>query len=331
MMLRSLLLGAAAALLAACAQSAADAPIADQWRAQPLTVTAVTFPEATVGRLRFRGGLHIMGETREEFGGWSGLEVLDDGRLLAVTDTGEWFEARLVLNEDGDLVGLTDARSALMRGENGEPFASKDEGDAEGLAQLPDGRFAVSFEQTQSIRIYELNRDGPFGTAQPGPRLADTERLPSNSGLEALAAMADGSLLVGAEGGGGPTPLWVASLGASEPAPIRIRYRPETGYSLTSLDRLPDGSFIALERFFAPIIGPRARITRFPAAALDSGGEILPEVEVLASLAAPLPVDNFEGVSAVRMPDGATRIYIVSDDNLSDRQRTLLLAFDLVE
>jgi len=78
MMLRSLLLGAAAALLGACAQSEADAPIADQWRAQPLTVTAVTFPEATVGRLRFRGGLHIMGETREEFGGWSGLEVLDD-------------------------------------------------------------------------------------------------------------------------------------------------------------------------------------------------------------------------------------------------------------
>jgi len=218
-----------------------------------------------------------------------------------------------------------------MRGENGEPFASKDEGDAEGLVQLPDGRFAVSFEQTQTIRIYELNRDGPFGTAQPGPRLAETERLPPNSGLEALAAMADGSLLVGAEGGGGPTPLWVASPGASEPAPIRIRYRPETGYSLTSLDRLPDGSFIALERFFAPIIGPRARITRFAAAALDSGGEIVPEVEVLASLAAPLPVDNFEGVSAVRMPDGATRIYIVSDDNLSERQRTLLLAFDLVE
>ena len=40
---------------------------------------------------------------------------------------------------------------------------------------------------------------------------------------------------------------------------------------------------------------------------------------------------TLEGVAAVRMPDGATRIYILSDDNYSSRQRTLLYAFDLVE
>jgi hypothetical protein len=327
--MRGHLLGALLLLLAACSPSAADAPIADQWRTVELTVTPVEFPTETIGRLRFRGGLQLEGATHEDLGGWSGLEVLDDGRLLAVNDDGEWFEGRLVLDAEGALIGLEDVRSALMRDEGGEPFATKAEGDAEDLTQLPDGRFAVSFEQTQTIRIYDLNRDGPFGAAQPGPLLAETQRLPDNAGLEALTVTESGALLVGAEGGGGATPLWVAELGASEPAPVRIRYRPARGYSLTGLDRLPNGDFVALERFYAPIIGPRVRITRFAAAALESGDDVIRDEEVLAAWASPAPVDNFEGIAAVLMPDGATRLYIVSDDNFSDRQRTLLLAFDV--
>jgi hypothetical protein len=320
------LIGASALLLSACTQSAADAPIDDQWRAVPVAVTAVEFPTETTGRLRYRGGLHLASDRPGDFGGWSGIEVLDDGSLLAITDGGEWFEGQLQLDEDGDLIGLSDTRGALMRDESGEPFPTKAAGDAEGLAQLPDGRFAVSFEQTQTIRIYELNRDGPFGAAVAGPTLADTQSLPPNAGLEALAAMADGALLVGAEGGGGPTPLWVAHIGAREPVPVRMRYQPRDGYSLTPLDRLPDGDFVALERFYAPIIGARARITRFAASARD--GDVVP-VEVLAELAPPMPVDNFEGIAAVRMSNGVTRLYIASDDNFSERQRTLLLAFDL--
>jgi hypothetical protein len=324
---RRCIAGASALLLAACTQSAADAPIADQWRAVPVTVTVVAFPGDVTGRLRFRGGVHLASDRPGDFGGWSGIEVLDDGSLLAITDGGEWFEGRLQFNDAGDLVGVADTRGALMRDESGEPFPTKAAGDAEGLTQLPDGRFAVSFEQTQTIRIYELNRDGPFGAAAAGPVLAETQALPPNAGLEALAAMVNGALLVGAEGGGGPTPLWVAYEGAREPAPVRARYRPREGYSLTALDRLPDGDFVALERFYAPIIGARARVVRFPASALD--GDVV-AVDVLAELAPPAPVDNFEGIAAVRLGNGVTRLYIASDDNFSERQRTLLFAFDLV-
>lgn len=318
---------ATAALLAACAPSAADAPIAEQWRAAELEITPAELGAERVGVLQFRGGIALASEDRD-FGGWSGVEVLEDGRLIAVSDAGMWFSAALSFDEDGALIGLADARLAPMRDEAGVPFATKEAGDAEGFAQLPDGRFAVSFEQTQTIRIYELNRDGPFGAAVAGPVLEETRDLPPNAGLEALAATADGALLVGAEGGGGPTPLWVARLGESEPAPVRARYQPRDGYSLTALDRLPNGDFVALERFYAPIIGARARVTRFAASALD--GDIV-VVEVLAEIAPPMPVDNFEGIAAVRMPDGTTRLYIASDDNFSERQRTLLLAFDVVE
>ncbi|MBL8542223.1 MAG: esterase-like activity of phytase family protein [Hyphomonadaceae bacterium] len=317
--------------LLACSPSSADPPpITDQWRSLDIRVEAVTFPEPQAGRLRFRGGLHLIGPSHDAFGGLSGLEVLDDGRMIAISDDGEWFEARLVLNESGDLVGLAGARSALMRDERGEPFENKQSGDSEDVAQLPDGRIAVSFEQTQTIRIYDLNRDGPFGAARRGPRLDHVRRLPHNAGLEAMTATAEGALLVGAEGEGHrSTPLWLAPLDAQAPVPTRSRYPLDGGYSLTSLDRLPNGDFVALERFYAPVIGARARITTFPAASLDPGG-VVAHVEELAVLAPPMPVDNFEGVSAVRMPNGATRLYIVSDDNFSDRQRTLLLAFDII-
>ncbi|MBY0564044.1 MAG: esterase-like activity of phytase family protein [Hyphomonadaceae bacterium] len=318
-----------ACVIAACAPSAADAPVADQWRAIALTATPVELGAEEVGRLRFRGGLRLDAPDDSLFGGLSGLEVLDDGRLIAVTDKGLWFEAQLTLDHAGALVGAAGARIAFLRDENGDVFEDKESGDSEGLAHLPDGRFAVSFEQTQTLRIYDLNRDGPFGAAQAGPTLAGIVRLPRNVGLEALAATADGAMLVGAEGGGrARTPLWLAPLGATSAVASRIRYRPHRGYSLTALDRLPGGGFVAIERFYAPTLPPRARVMRFDDTALN--GESI-EAEELALLAPPLAVDNFEGVAAVRNADGSTRLYLVSDDNFSDRQRTLLLAFDVAQ
>ncbi|WP_325061468.1 esterase-like activity of phytase family protein [Vitreimonas sp.] len=315
------------ALLSACAPAIIDTP--EQWRAVDVETAPVALGAERVGRLRFRGGVEIS-SADEVFGGISDLEVLDDNRILAISDNGDWFEARLVLNEAGDLVGVSDVRSAFMRDENGRLFPTKRHGDSEDLSQLPDGRFAVSFEQTQSIRIYDFNRDGPFGAARPGPRLAGVERLHRNAGLEAIAATAEGALLVGAEGGEQrTTPLWLAPLDAQAPVEPRIGYPAALGYSLTALDRLPDGGFVALERFYAPVIGARARITMFPETSLAARGEALPALTVLAELAPPMPVDNFEGIAAQRLGSGATRIYVVSDDNFSDRQRTLLYAFDV--
>src|SRR5262245_47842738 len=99
-----ILICGAALALAACSPTAADQP--EQWRAVAIEATPVDFGVETIGRLRFRGGLALSSEN-EVFGGLSGLEVLDDGRLLAVSDNGDWFEAELQLDESGALVGLT--------------------------------------------------------------------------------------------------------------------------------------------------------------------------------------------------------------------------------
>jgi len=326
--MRAAVLALGALFLLACSPTVVDAP--EQWREISIETAPVSLGVETVGRLRFRGGVQIS-SLDGAFGGLSDFEVIDDDRIIAISDNGDWFEARLVLGDSGALIGVRDMRTAFMLDESGRLFADKRAGDSEDIAQLPDGRIAVSFEQSQTIRIYDFNRDGPFGVASPGPALAGTQRLHRNAGLEAMAATADGDLLVGAEGGEErTTPLWIAPLDGRTPAPPRISYPLQAGYSLTSLDRLPDGGFVALERFYAPVIGARARITMFSEESLSARAEVLPNVVELAHIAPPMPVDNFEGIASRRMPDGVTRIYIVSDDNFSQRQRTLLYAFDLL-
>jgi hypothetical protein len=238
------------------------------------------------------------------------------------------LSARLRFDDDGKLVGLDEPRLAAMRDEHGEVFPNKESADAEGLAQLPDGRFAVSFEQTQTIRIYDFNRDGPFGAAEPGPRLAEAERQPQNVGLEALASTADGDLIVGAEQSDNHSArIWRAPLSAAEPVPVTARYPLDMGYALVDFDRLPSGDLVALERFFVPLIGVRSRVTFLPLGPLLNGRAQKQEWALLDGRR--LALDNFEGIAAVAQGDHGVRLYIISDDNFSPRQRTLLYAFDV--
>lgn len=322
--MRSLRFAFAALALAACTQT--STAINEQWTNVAVTVAPVELGAAQVGVLRFRGGLVLSAPSESGFGGWSDLEVFDDGRVIAISDDGKWLSARIVLDASGALTGFTDTRIALMRDENGQPFPDKDSADAEDLAQLPDGRFAVSFEQTHEIRIYDFNRDGPFGAATRGPPLADVRQLPPNSSLEALAVTSDGDLIAGAEYAGH---LWrVRSAQHSIPGPV-ARYPLEAGFALTSLDRLPNDDLVALERFYAAPIGSQARVTTIRAQDID-GNRVVEKTE-LGFLQYGLTLDNFEGVAAVRRADGGVRLYILSDDNFSTRQRTLLYAFDVVE
>ena len=309
-------------------------PDAGDWQAIRLSVRAVPLapsaPEmATVGRLRYRGGLEIASD-EARFGGLSGIYVGEDGRLLAVSDQGDWFAARLVLDDAGGLVGLADGRIAAMRGEDGAPLPDKDHADAEDVTRLADGRFAVSFERTHTVRLYDLAKKGPSAAAEKELALAGTDALDANDSIEAMSAFGD-RLLIGAEGlRSRGAPFWIAPVASDVlPAPVG-RTRTNDGYGLVALDRLPDGDFVAMERFWAPLIGPRIFIRRV----LQAGLEATParwEGETIADLNPPVGLDNFEGLAITHAGDGPVRIYIISDDNFSREQKTLLYAFDLTD
>ncbi|RYI99488.1 MAG: esterase-like activity of phytase family protein, partial [Acetobacteraceae bacterium] len=120
----------------------------------------------------------------------------------------------------------------------------------------------------------------------------------------------------------------------SKPSSGRWRpfaYRPEDGFEPADAAPLPDGGALVLERSFSIFAGFGGRLVRLSAAQLRAApdGGVL-EGEVILRFAAPLPRDNFEGVTVFRA-GGRTLIGLVSDDNENMLQRTLLLVFALPE
>ena len=91
--------------------------------------------------------------------------------------------------------------------------------------------------------------------------------------------------------------------------------------------RLPGGDILVLERRYTLIGGVAALLRRLPQESIRRGARL--DGAEIARLQPPLNVDNMEGIAARRDGDGGTLIYLLSDDNNSVLQRTLLLMFEL--
>jgi cyclophilin family peptidyl-prolyl cis-trans isomerase len=89
----------------------------------------------------------------------------------------------------------------------------------------------------------------------------------------------------------------------------------------TDADCASDGTCYILFRSYSPQQGN--------AAAIVSVDPLTNEVTEVASFLPPFTLDNFEGLT-VRETGGGTYLYIVSDNNFSDSQRTLLMKFEVL-
>jgi len=279
-----------------------------------------------IGRLTWRGGIEIT-STDSRFGGLSGLLVSADGaELLAVSDRGRWLVAKLRYDAEGRLIGIADARSARLRDLDGDALAKNRHRDAESLAELADGSVLVSFERKHRIWHYPSEEEPLSGRPAAWRKPKGLGDAPKNSGLEAIVALADGRLLAVTEdhrdGAGNVGYLWHDGVWA------RLTYQREGDFKPTAASRLPgSGDLLVLERAFQPISGARVRLVRLAAGDIRPGAEL--NGEELALWGLPLTVDNFEALATRRGPDGKTLIYLLSDDNFSWLQRTLLLMFAL--
>ena len=292
-------------------------------------VTAVSLdeddPDATVvGGLTWRGGIAITMDN-PRFGGLSALRVSRDGRrLTAVTDRGHWFQAELEYR-DGNLSGLRNPRIRPILGPDGKPL-SRPWTDAEALAEAgPDG-LVVAFEQVHRLWRYDGTPDPTMARARPIEPPGNLRELPNNGGIEAMTRLCDGTLLAIAEQSRtrqGFVPGWIISGSNWWP----LRYRIEAGLRPTGAATLPDCDVIFIERSFSFLAGLDIRIRRVAASAIQAGAELAPKI--IARLSNSLTIDNFEGIAARRNDAGETLIYILSDDNFSLLQRTLLFMFRL--
>ncbi len=270
------------------------------------------------GLLRYRGGVQISAGDAH-FGGLSGLGVSPDGaRFTAISDMGYWVRGRLDYDNAGHLAGVSDVRMGPLLDPDGRVVAGKARGDAEAIA--PDGRGGtyVAFERDHRLWRYKT-LDGPAIAVRAPPGV---ENAPANSGMEALARLADGRILALTESlaTDGGTRGWIGKPGDWSP----LTFVTVDGFAATDAAGLPDGDVLVLERRFPPV---GARIRRIDAAALAPGARL--EGRELARLEGSDTVDNMEGLAVRQGLGGSTLIYLLSDDNYSALQRTLLMMFEI--
>ena len=300
---------------------AAAEPIAIE--ATPIPLSAEEHDRDTVGQLRYRGGLHLSTDN-SRFGGLSALGISADGRrLVALSDDGQRFSARLVYDRVGNLAGLRDADLASLAGLDGRPFSSKADGDVESMSPGVEGEIIVAFERRHRLLRYLPGVTVP----EPLPEPVEMSDLPFNNGVEALTLLADGSLLALSEGKRNRDAVvgWISdSNGWSV-----LTYQAADGFRVTGAATHPGGDVLVLERLFT-LRGQNAiRLKRIAAAAIQAGARL--EGTTIAELRPPLTIDNFEGIEARRGQRGEVLVYLVSDDNFNAEQRTLLMMFELLE
>jgi hypothetical protein len=113
------------------------------------------------------------------------------------------------------------------------------------------------------------------------------------------------------------------------PSPGQFAVRRTNNFDISDAVLLPTGDLLILERKFSWLAGVGIRIRRIPLAQLAPGAVIDGPSIFDADLGH--EIDNMEGIDAHVTPEGDTVLTLISDDNFSMLQRTLLLQFTLVE
>jgi hypothetical protein len=307
---------------------------------QTLALTTTPLPldrddpaRTTLGSLRFMGAVQLR-STNALFGGVSGLRAGPDGRFLAITDTGNWFVFTTV-ERDGRLIGIKDAWLLPILQEDGQPVATKPEGDAEALEWDPaTGKATVVYEQDHRLAHFSgIDVADPASLARAPDsieRLTVMAEWPANGGGEAVAELPGGARLVISETARGPQRTRTALL--TEAGKTRkIEIEGIDDHAPTDVIALDATRVLILNRRFTLTQGQGAALTLVdlaPALGGKGAENMVLKARTLAKWEPPLTLDNMEGL-AIRRDGGRTFLYIISDDNLNPLQRSLLMKFEL--
>lgn len=294
-------------------------------RADPAVVTITPRPEraGVSGELALTG-VWEMTSSHGWFGGFSALTAGQGQTLVAGSDRGFLLDIDLsgrapqAVPRSFRYVGLsTGGRSEIL--------------DLESLARDPaSGTLWAGFESYNLVVRFAA--DGSRKVRAPGAMAQWSE----NSGPETLARLADGRFLVIAEGAEDTDEtLHQALLFPGDPVakgkPLTFRFAAPAGYDPVDATQVPDGRVLILMRRVAYTL-PAARFDTAIAIADPRAigkGKAWP-AQVIARMEGGIFADNFEGIAFVASPEDPQRgaVWLVTDDNFSVFQRSLLIRFD---
>jgi len=311
---------------------AVAAPVSIEVNARPIaSFDPSDRSQVRFGALEYRSGLVLTSSFRG-FGGLSGLRLDTKGeRFISFSDKGNWFTGRIVYR-GREMTGLAEVEAAPMLGPDGKPITARGWFDSESIAL--DGSFVyIGLERVNQVLRFDFSKGFTRSRAEVVPLPPAAKKLPFNKGLEALVFVPKGLPLAGtliamSERGLDPQGNLIAFL-VGGPTPGQFSLRRTNDFDVSDAVLLPSGDLLVLERKFSWRSGLAIRIRRIalksvaPNAVVD--GPAIFEADLGRE------IDNMEGIDAHVTPEGDTVLTMVSDDNFSFLQRTLLLQFTLVQ
>jgi hypothetical protein len=328
--------GLAPALIALAAEKADVGNLVPQdiaVTAHPITFSTKQPDQRQFGKLTLLGEV-VLTSGSDYFGGYSGLVLDAKGeRFLTISDSGSWLTGRLDYS-DGKVTAVRDARIGAIPQENGQPLKRNDR-DAEALVSLVpgalEGHYLIGFEQRHRIDEYAYENGQMQGPVAKRPLPEQLKGMEPNLGIEGVTILRGGPFAGGmvafAEekltADGNHTGALVTG-GKSQP----LFMKRHEEFDITDVQSLVDGSLVVLERSFneqTRRLGIRLR--RIPAAEVKPGAVLAGET--LLEAGPEFEIDNFEGLAVHKSAAGETILTLISDDNFSAFQRTLLLQFKL--
>jgi hypothetical protein len=344
---RRLLTSTAAGLLVAGLPRLAHAQAARQFKTDEFAVTTPASIEVHArpipafdtrdrsrvrfGSLQFRSGL-VLTSSFPGFGGLSAWRLDPKGeRFIAVSDHGSWFTGRIVY-EGRAMTGLAEVEAAPLLGPNGRPIIERGWYDSESIA-LDGSLVYVGLERVNQVLRYDFSKAFTRAPGEVVPLPAAVKKLPNNKGLEALVMVPKGRALAGtliafSERGLDTSGNIIAFLvGGRSPGQFSVRR--SDNFDISDAVLLASGELLLLERKFSWIGGIGIRIRSIALDAIAPGAVV--DGPVLFNADPGDEVDNMEGIDAHMTAEGETVLTMVSDDNFSLLQRTLLLQFTLVD
>ncbi len=290
---------------------------------KPLPLDPAHLGPRRIGPLTFLNAWEL-GSGNNDFGGISALTALPDGRFVGLSDAGTVIGFGLAGNERADRPFIAPLPTPLSGKTN-----YKDR-DTEGITYDPEtGRFWISYEGRHAIRRFTpaLARTDAKVTPEP------MRKWRTNKGGETIIRMTDGRFIVLSESFNIPGGGYMGLLFSGDPVEPGTQmsifgYRPPIGYMPTDGTQLPDGRLLILNRSISFPKGFAAKLVMVDPATIKKDADI--SGEVIVTLAAPLLIDNMEGITTTQ-EDGRTIIWIISDNNFNAWQRTLLMKFALTE
>src|ERR1700738_4301225 len=283
------------------------------------------------GALEYRSGLVLTSSFRG-FGGLSGWRLDAKGeRFISFSDKGSWFTGRIVY-QGREMTGLADVEAAPMLGPDGKPITTRGWFDSESIAI--DGSIVyIGLARVNQVLRFDFSKDFTRSRGEVFPMPPAVKKLPFNKGLEALVFVPKGLALAGTLIAISERCLvskgnLIAFL-VGGPTPGQFSVRRTDNFDVSDAVLLPSGDLLLLERKFSLVAGIGIRIRRIALKSVAPGAVVDGPGIFEADLGH--EIDNMEGIDAHVKPEGDTVLTMVSDDNFSIIQRTLLLQFTLRE